>query len=148
MQKRISLTLLVLSVLAMVNVVFVPLFDVWGGLFPSNPDDNFFEVVEMLIKDADHNWHLWVVEITVSIFIPCVFMLIFALTGSRKLCAASAGIGILSWLGIMIHYIKENEMSDVFDLDDSSISIGTWIAILLFVVTLIVSLHSGHKKSE
>lgn len=145
MQKKINPALLIMSILALVNVLFVPIFDVWGGLFPSSPDYNFFDVIEKLVKDAD-NWNMWVVQISVLIAIPSIFMLIFSLTNSRKLCAASAGIGIVLWLKNIIQFIDENEMSEVFDFDDCSISIGTWIAFFLFVAVLIVSLCIGHKK--
>lgn len=32
---------IILSSLALLNVVFVPVFDVWGGLFPDNPEYGF-----------------------------------------------------------------------------------------------------------
>lgn len=147
MSKSIRLVLITLSIFSILNVMFVPLFDVWGGLFPSSPDDNFFEVVEMLFKDADHNWSLWVVQITVSIFVPCIFMLIFSLLGKRKLFIASTVIGILLWLRIIIQFISQNGASEVFDFDDGCISIGTWVAIIFFIVSFFVAI-SSKKKAE
>ncbi len=140
--------LIVLSVVALLNVMFVPIFDVWGGLFPSDVDDNFFEVVEMLFKNANYYWDLWVVQITVSILLPSIFMLIFSLVGARKLFITANVIGILIWFKQIIDYGMEDDgFESLFDFDDCSISIGTWIAIILFVAALITSLVSKGKTN-
>ncbi len=140
--------LIVLSVIALLNVMFVPIFDVWGGLFPSDVDDNFFEVVEMLFKDVNYYWNLWVVQITLSILLPSIFMLIFLLAGARKLFITSTIVGIVLWFRIIVQFISQNGVSDVFDFDDCSISIGTWIAIILFVTSLITALVSKGKTNS
>ena len=43
--RSVRVPQVVVSVLAVLNVMFVPILDVWGGLFPSNPDNNFWYVI-------------------------------------------------------------------------------------------------------
>ncbi|MBQ3004754.1 MAG: hypothetical protein IJD88_02370, partial [Clostridia bacterium] len=76
--------LIVFSVLSLLNVMFVPFFDVWGGLFPGDVDDNFFDVIEGVLTDGDA-WEYWVVQLTMFVFIPTVFMLFSALCRKRGL---------------------------------------------------------------
>lgn len=69
--KRSSL--IILSIINLLVVLFAPIYSVWGGLFPSEYK-NFFDVVE-LIDRGDTS--LWVVHFSLSIMIPTVCMLIF-----------------------------------------------------------------------
>lgn len=140
--------LIVLSVVALLNVIVVPVFDVWGGLFAKNATKfTFFHVIESITEDPN-NWNLWVVQITLSIFLPSLFMLIFSLVGARKLFITSTIVGIVLWFRIIIQFISQKGASYVFDFDDCSISIGTWVAIILFVISLIISLVSKGKTNS
>ncbi|MDO4731246.1 MAG: zinc ribbon domain-containing protein [Clostridia bacterium] len=147
MRKEIQPVLIIFSILALLNVMFVPIFDVWGGLIPSDVDTTFFEVIEAVFEDEDC-WRHWVVIFTMSIFIPSLFMFIAALCGSRGFFITSNVIGIIIWFKQIIDYGMEDDgFSDMFDFDDCSISIGTWIAIGIFVVSFLVAL-SSKKKAE
>ncbi len=139
--------LIVLSIVALLNVIVVPVFDVWGGLFAKNATKfTFFHVIESIFEDPD-NWNLWVVQITLSILLPSIFMFIFSLVGARKLYITSTIVGIVLWFRIIVQFISQKGVSYVFDFDDCSISIGTWIAIVLFVIALITSLVSKGKTN-
>lgn len=139
--------LIVLSIVALLNVIVVPVFDVWGGLFAKNATKfTFFHVIESIFEDPD-NWNLWVVQITLSILLPSIFMLIFSLVGARKLYITSTIVGIVLWFRIIVQFVSQEGASYVFDFDDCSISIGTWIAIILFVAALITSLVSKGKTN-
>lgn len=147
MRKEVQPVLIVLSILALLNVMFVPIFDVWGGLTPSDVDTTFFEVIEAVFEDEDC-WNYWVVQLTMSIFIPSLFMFIAALCGGRGFFITSNVIGIIIWFKQIIDYGMEDDgFSDMFDFDDCSISIGTWIAIGIFVISFFVAL-SSKKKAE
>ena len=145
MNKSTRPILIMLSVFALLNVMFVPIFDVWGGLFPSDVDRSFIDVIEIVFEDAD-DWSLWVVQLTMSIFVPTIFMFIMSLIGNRGLFITSNVIGIVLWFKQIIDYGMEDDgFEDLFDFEDGSISIGTWIAIGIFIISFFVALNSKKK---
>lgn len=125
---------LIISIIALLNVLFVPIFDVWGGLFPGHPDDNFMDVVEYVF-DGDSN--IWVVVFTLSIFVPSLLMLIFSFTEKSGMFKVSSGLGVGLLVFDLIHFVSQNEWSDLFDFDDCSVSIGMWLGLAIFIAALI-----------
>ena len=123
---------IILSVLALANVILVPVFDVWGGLFPSNPDNNFLDVVEYVFEGEVS---YWVVLFTLTIFIPSLFMLIFSFSDGSKMFKAASGAGIIFMIITLIRFVSQNDFGELFDFDDGNISIGTWIALSLFIIS-------------
>ncbi len=143
MNKSVRLVLITLSVFALLNAMFVPIFDVWGGLFPSDVDDKFFEVIEMIFKDGGDAWDYWVVQFTITIFVPSLMMFVASLSGRKRFFVTVNIIGILLWIMQIIHYVIDNGLEDdPFDFEDGNVSIGTWIAIVIFVISLIIALSS------
>lgn len=137
--------LIILSVVALLNVMFVPIFDVWGGLFPSDVEYNFADVIEDIFKDSDA-WRHWAVIITMSIFIPTLIMFFISLTGKKGLFITANVIGIVIWFKQIIDYgMEDNGFERLFDLDDCSISIGTWIAIILYIICFVIAISSKKK---
>lgn len=141
----------VLSVLSLLNVLFVPIFDVWGGLFPNSPEYSFFDVVEMIFEDS-YAWHYWPVILTVSVFVPISLMLVASITGNRTFILIASGSGIILWLRNMFSYMRqigdlEDIFMDLFDFDDGNICIGWYIAIALFVAVFLVALTNQNPKS-
>lgn len=144
MNKFVQPVLITLSVFALLNVMFVPIFDVWGGLFPSDVDYNFFDVLKMISKDGDA-WRKWVVQFTITIFVPSLMMFVASLSGSKGFFVTVNIIGILLWIRQIIDYGTDNDFDSSFDFEDGNISIGTWIAIGIFVISLIIAL-SGRRS--
>lgn len=144
MNKTVQPILIILSVFALLNVMFVPIFDVWGGLFPSDVDYNFFDVLKMISKDGDA-WRKWVVQFTITIFVPSLMMFIASLTGSKGFFVTVNIIGILLWIRQIIDYGLDNDFDNAFDFEDGNVSIGVWIAIIIFVISLIIAL-AGRKS--
>lgn len=143
MNKSVRLVLITLSVFALLNAMFVPIFDVWGGLFPSDVDDNFFEVIEMIFKDGGDAWDYWVVQFTITIFVPSLMMFVASLSGRKRFFVTVNIIGILMWILQIILYVIDNGLEDdPFDFEDGNVSIGTWIALVIFVISLIIALSS------
>ncbi len=138
-----------ISALSLLNVMFVPIFDVWGGLFPSGPDDNFLDVIEMIFTDSNA-WHYWVVLLTMSIFIPSIAMFITSFC-TRIGFLISSIIGIISVTSVVVWFSSEYTSwsieSLLFDLDDGCVCIGTWIALLIFIIAGLVSLFPDKKKN-
>lgn len=143
MSKSTRPVLITLSLFALLNVMFVPIFDVWGGLFPSNVDDNFFDVIKMVFKDGD-TWRMWVVRFTVTIFAPSLMMFVASLTGNKGLFVTVNIIGIILWVRQIIEYGINNDFDNSFDFDDGNVAVGTWVAIGIYVISLIVAL-SGKR---
>lgn len=142
MNKFVQPVLITLSVFALLNVMFVPIFDVWGGLFPSDVDYNFFDVLKMISKDGGDAWDYWVVQFTITIFVPSLIMFVASLTGSKGFFVTVNVIGILLWIRQIVYYGMDNDFDGSFDFDDGNVSIGTWIAIGIFVISLIIALSS------
>lgn len=147
MNKSTRPVLITLSVFALLNVMFVPIFDVWGGLFPSDVDDNFFDVIKMVFKEGGDAWRHWVVLFTITIFVPSLMMFVASLTGSKGFFVTVNIIGILMWIMQIIHYgtNRSDGFDDLFDFEDGCVSIGVWIAIGIYVISLIIAL-SGRKN--
>ena len=147
MRKEFKIPLIVLSALALANVLFVPIFDVWGGLFPSDVDCNFAWVIEDIFEDSDA-WRHWVVVLTMSVFIPTLIVFFMSFTGKKGLFITSNVIGIVLWFKQIIDYGMEDDgFEDLLDFEDGCISIGTWIAIILYLICFFVAI-SSKKKTE
>lgn len=147
MCKKSQLVLIMLSVIALLNVIFVPIFDVWGGIFPSEVDDDFFEIVDKVFNDSSAFRH-WSVNITVSIFISCVLMLISSIIGNKSFSILTAFSGIAGSLYTVLGYGEEKGFEKVIDFDDGNISIGSWIAIILFILSFFIALNSKKKEDN
>ena len=147
MNKNTRMVLIILSIVAVLNVMFIPIFDVWGGLFPSDVDRDFFDVMECYLEN-DNAWNLWVVQLTISFFASSILMLITSLIGNKKLSIVANIIAIFVWFKlIVIDYVEEEGTEALLDSEDGSISIGTWITIILFIASFVVVLKSK-KKDE
>lgn len=145
MSKSVKTTLIILSTFALLNVMFVPIFDVWGGLFPSEVDDNFFDVIKMIFKEGGDAWRHWVVLFTITIFVPSLMMFVASLTGSKGFFVTVNIIGIVLWIRQIVDYGTDNDFDSSFDFEDGNVSIGTWIALGIFVISLIIAL-SGRRS--
>ena len=118
MRKEFKITLIILSALALLNVLFVPIFDVWGGLFPSDVEKDFFDIIEILFNDSDA-WDLWSVVLTVSIFVPTLIMFIMSFTGQKWLFLSVNVVGIILWFKQIIDYGMEDDgFEDLLDFED------------------------------
>lgn len=140
-----SVKKIIISVIAILNVLFMPIYDVWGGLFPGVPDDNFIDVIEYVFEGE---FDYWVVIFTMSIFVPSVLMLIASFSKENKLYSIFAGLGIGLVLLNLIRYLTQQELYDVFDFADCNISIGLWTALIIFIAALILCAKPEKKKYD
>ncbi len=147
MSKKSQLVLIMLSLISILNVMFVPIFDVWGGLFPSEVEYNFFDVIHKIFYN-DSAFRYWSVRITISIFIPCVFMLISSIIGNKPFSILTAFLGIAGSLYTVIGYGSEKGFESSYDADSGNISIGSWIAIIIFVISFIVAIATKKETVE
>lgn len=147
MKNSARTVLILLSVIAVLNVMLVPVFDVWGGLYPDDVEDTFFDVMEMIKGDSDC-WDHWVVILTMIIFIPSLLMLIMSLIGSRPLFIIANAAGIFFWFKEIRDYCDQYGTEVLFDFEDGSVCIGTWIAIALFIISFLVVLGAKKRDNE
>lgn len=143
--QKISKLQVIISILALLNVIFIPVFDVWGGLFPSSPDYNFFDVMEYLF--TGENWTYNVFLFTMAIFIPTIIMLIFAILGLKRPAKISAIAGIICVVVRLICFAVEYGVDYLYDFDDGNISIGFWIGFCLFIVMALIKIRKTDNRS-
>lgn len=145
MNKRIQPVLVITSVFALLNVMIMPIFETWSGLFPEDREFMFLDVIEAFFKGYYYYrswtaWEMWVVQLTVFIFFPSLIMLFSALFKNRILFIISSLSGIILEGKVLIDYAIQNDLDELFDFDDGNISIGTWIALSVFIFAFIVTL--------
>lgn len=122
----------------------------WGGLFPSDVETNFADVITMIFNDSDC-WRHWCVGISMSIFIPSVFMMIMSCIGQKGLFIVADVVGIILWFKQILSYGAEDDgFEDLVDFEDGCISIGTWIAIALFIIAflIVISIRNNADKKR
>lgn len=144
MNKRIRPVLVITPVFALLNVMIMPIFETWSGLFPEDREFMFLEVMEAFFKGYYYYrswtaWDMWVVQLTVFIFFPSLIMLFSALFKNRILFIISSLSGIILEGKVLVDYAIQNGLDELFDFDDGNISIGTWIALSVFVFAFIVT---------
>lgn len=142
-----NIKLIMVSVLSILNILFLPIFDVWGGFFPSNPDGNFLYVVESFFTDSD-SWDEWIVILTLSLFVAAVLILVSSLIGKKTFSIIATIIGIAVWIIDFSTYVSQNETYDWIPSDDCNICVGFWIAIILFVVSFVLAVNQKTSISN
>lgn len=135
---------IIISVFALLNVVTMPIFEVWGGLFPSDREFWFFDVIVSFFKGYYYYtswdaWDMWVVKLTVFIFFPSLLMLVFSFVGKKLVFRISALIGLFLESAILVLYTTQEGLEELLDFDDGSVSIGTWIALIVFIIAFVIS---------
>ncbi len=140
MDAKTKQKLIILSVLSLLNVMFVPIWDTWGGLIPNHVDNDFFDVVEVVLEYGLSAIETSMgVQLTMYIFIPSVFMLFFALLSNKGFFLTSNIVGIAGWFKSIIDLGMSSDLyGDIFDFEDGSISIGSWFAIAIFLTSFII----------
>ena len=147
MSKTVRIILIILSVLSLANVLLAPMYDEGGGMLPSDTEYNFIKVIGVLFLE-EGSLGLWVVHMTVGVFIPAVVMLASSITKIRWLFSIADTAGILVWAYNFFSYAAKHSFTEMLNIDKTDISIGSWIAILLFLISALVLLCSKKKKME
>lgn len=124
-----------ISIIGILNSVLVPMYDVWGGLFPEDPGISFFDIVEAVFTDSDA-FSYWPVIVTVPAFIGSMALFIAAVFNSRVFCNVFSILNSVIYLFIYIRLFAQFGAEDIFDFDSCSVSVGTWIAFILFIISL------------
>ena len=130
---------IIISILALLNVIFIPIYDVWGGLFPEHPETTFIDAMEAA---AEGHFEYWVVIFTLIYFIPAICMFFSSFTKSNvafktfaSLSFVAAIIALLNCIGQQLELFEHLEY--VLGPEETSISIGTWIGLFLDFLALV-----------
>ena len=145
--KKGFLPLVMLSLALMANILFVPMFSIWGGLFPSGSTHTFVDALDGLDRFFGGSYRLWPEIFIWSAFVPAVILLISALTKGKimAMLSSAAGIGLL--LYNLNRYIAQVGMDFALNADHGNISIGFWIALGLFASCFLSAISTKKIKS-
>ena len=130
---------LILPVILLVSILLIPMYDTWQGIIPGEDAYTVPVIFETLVSEEDA-LHYWPVIFFLSALIPAIILLITALIHNKWLSVAASGLGTLLLLIRLFGFIGKNGADEVFKLDDCSICIGFWIALILFIVNFIYAL--------
>ena len=106
---------------------------------------NFVRIIGDLLME-DGTLSLWVVHMTLGVFIPAVVMLATSFTRMRWLYSLFNTLGILVWFFNFFRYALQKGILPLFDIHTTDISIGSWLAIFFFLISALVLLCTKKKK--
>ncbi len=114
---------LLITALSAVNMLCMPILSYHRGLFPSDPL-SIFDMLETSAGDYK--------KFALMLLVPTIGMLIFALMDNGGLFKLSSLVGVV-WTGINIFTRAADEGFDTILSEDTSIGIGAWIGLALFI---------------
>ena len=148
MSKKRRLILIAISLVGLLDVMFLPVFSVFGGLFPGTVQVPFFEVFDLIFNEQGA-FELWVVRFTVAILISFLLLLISALfTGKFTFIITNALCIVLLSVQIIQYSSQTKEIHSLFDFEKTSLSVGTWLAMLLYFAAMFIVLYKKRAKAE
>jgi len=124
---------LIISLLSLLNVIFLPLYSAGNGVFPNEMRSTFLEVVTGKYEIYD-----WPVALTVLIFLPSMLMTVLSIIKAQITTKLTGLVGLILMVGALLKYVDEFSLDALFSLENGNLSIGLWIAFLLFIVMLFI----------
>lgn len=147
MTKRARVFFVTVSVLILSSVIFLPMFAEGQGMLVWRSEYNFARIVGDILM-VEGTLSLWVVHMTFGVFLPAVVMLATAFTRMRWLYSLANISGILIWFFNFFRYALKKGIMPLFDIHTTDISIGSWLAILFFLISALVLLCTKKKKND
>lgn len=147
MSKKLKLFFVISSILSIANVIFLPVHQKGGGILTENAEYNFVRVIGDAFME-EGALSLWVVQMTLCIFVPSVIMLACGITRMRFLYTVANTAGLLLWFFNISRYALENGVINLFEVEKTDISIGSWVAALIFLINALVLLCTKKKKKQ
>lgn len=124
------------SVILLLCVIFIPMFDTWSGIIPSSEATRSWDLLDHFSEIFD--WYDY--AFIASGLFPSIFLTVSAFLNGKILCIIFALLGIISLLWILTEFILQNGADEAFDFKDCSVSIGFWIALIMFIINLIINI--------
>lgn len=148
MGKKRKLSLIIISILGLLDVIFLPVFSAFGGLFPISVEMSFFEVISAVFNTKGA-FELWAVRFTMAISFAFIVLIIAALTADKIIFIVTDILSIILVLvQIVLYSLQTKGVQNLFDLKSTSVSIGTWIALLLLFSLLFLAFYKIKTKNE
>ena len=131
----------VLSIGILINVVFIPMFNVWGGIGARwSYYNQFFAALNNVEHFLEGSNRLWSDIFIWSAFVPAVVLLISSIAKKKVMVTVSSFVGT----GLLLFNLNRH-ISDYYravgasaiNFYDGNISIGFWIALILFSICLL-----------
>ncbi len=145
MTKGSRIFFIIISVLILSSVLFLPMYSEGGGILIWKAEYNFARVIGDLLME-EGTLSLWVVHMTLGVFLPAVVMLACAFTRMRWLYSFANTLGILGWFFNFFRYAFKKGFLYLIDKDMTDISIGSWLAIFFFLISALVLLCATKRK--
>lgn len=149
MTKRNLLLVKILSITLLLCSLFVPMFDVLGGIIPSEYAWSISETFEAIADEGISAMEYYGVQLHLCTWILGGILCLGSFVEKKKIIATSSVIGML--LLIMIVVNNMNQYSDslyyLMNFDDGNYTIGYWIVLGVFIACSIISL-MPIKESE
>lgn len=137
MSKGSKIACIVVSVLALVNVLFLPVYEIFGGLFPDDAG-NFFDIVED-IADGYEMWEYDVFWFYAALFVPNLFIFLGAVIGKRGLVRGFSIVGTIVLVGLIALCIIGSEDPEwVLHPEYGCLACGTWLGLILYIAGIIL----------
>ena len=132
----------IVSILLLLAIVFLPMFQPLGGTLNFKADLDFFDVFDFVVKGGNTgssflNWSSWPVIFTVAAAIPAILLFLFSLFGSKVLSILASLAGIAGMVYTLVLYGRNSSSIDAFFGEHANISIGLWIVCALFIIAFI-----------
>ena len=138
---------IIISILMLCNAAFLPMYCEGGGMLVFRSEYSFAHVIGDLIM-VEGSYKLWVVHMTLGVFLPAVVMLATALTRMRRIYSLFNIFGILIWFFNIFRYAFEKGFTSLIEVDSTDVSIGAWVAVLLFLISALVLLFTKPVKAD
>ena len=145
MTKGLRNFFIIISALILCSVLFLPMMAEGQGVLVWKAEYNFARVIGDLVMEPG-TFSLWVVHMTLGVFLPSVVMLACAFTRMRLIYSLSNTLGILIWFFNFFRYAFQYGLIALLDIDTTDISIGSWLAIFFFLISALVLLCTKGKK--
>ncbi len=152
---KIYIIPIIIALVLLLCSFFIPMFDLWVGLIPTNgawtASDTFEQLYDEcrdrgLIDGWLMSWQYWPIRFHIHAWLPGLFLFVSSLTIKPKLVLTASIIGVVSMIWVLGAYIAD--MGDnydgangwrVIDPSDGNITIGYWIVLALFIVCSLAS---------
>lgn len=137
--KYSALPVIILSIVLLLCIFAIPMFDVWHGIIPGDNAATFGDVIHYISRYGEDAFTLWAVQLVMAAFIPAIFLFIGALARLKVMTAISSAIGTVWIISILYAIINQYDSSAVLNMKYCSVSIGTYIALTLHIACFICS---------
>lgn len=145
MSKAVKRFFIITSLLALANVILAPMHSEGGGMLTDSAEYCFVRTVGDILMEQSA-LSLWVVQMTLGVFIPSVVMLASAITRMRSIFFFADTAGIAIWFVNFFRYLKVQSIPEIFDVFTTDVAIGSWLALFIFLINALVLICS--KKSR